>query len=164
VGNYYEVTDHFDIETIRSLVLEAGFWGWVVYIGAFSAGEFVHIPGLVFVAAGILAWGKIVGFFLAYLGAVVSVCFSFVIVRRIGGTAFDTVKNARIQKALAHLADHPVRTVFVLRSMLWMAPPLNYALALTSLRLSHYLIGSALGLILPIALSAYFIDWVVTLF
>jgi hypothetical protein len=44
-----------------------------------------------------------------------------------------------------------LRIVFLLRLLLWMAPPLNYALALSSVCFRRHLIGTALGLLAPIA-------------
>ncbi|MCB9621848.1 MAG: DedA family protein, partial [Sandaracinus sp.] len=58
----------------------------------------------------------------------------------------------------------PVRVVALLRLILWMAPPLNYALAMSAVRFRDYVVGSALGLILPIAAAALFFDWVVATF
>jgi uncharacterized membrane protein YdjX (TVP38/TMEM64 family) len=63
---------------------------------------------------------------------------------------------------LGHLDARPIRTVFALRLVLWLAPALNYALALTRARFRDYAIGSALGLILPVAGAAILFDWLVT--
>ena len=52
-----------------------------------------------------------------------------------------------------------IRTVFLLRLFLWLAPALNYALALTHVKYRDYLIGSALGLIVPVAGAALLFDW-----
>jgi uncharacterized membrane protein YdjX (TVP38/TMEM64 family) len=41
------------------------------------------------------------------------------------------------------------------------APPLNYALAMTGVRFRDHLIGSALGLPLPIAAIALALDWLI---
>jgi uncharacterized membrane protein YdjX (TVP38/TMEM64 family) len=49
------------------------------------------------------------------------------------------------------LDDHPIRTVFLLRLVFWMSPPLNYGLAMTEIRLRDYLVGSGAGLVAPIA-------------
>ena len=43
--------------------------------------------------------------------------------------------------------------------MLWMAPPLNYALAMSKLRFREYIIGSAIGLVIPIALVSLLFEW-----
>lgn len=121
------------------------------------------MPGLVFVVAGILVYGKTVGFVVVLVGAVTSVCFSFFVVRRIGGTPLKTSRNRWLRGMLANLESHPLRTVFVLRLLLWMAPPLNYALALTPVRFSHYAVGSFFGLILPLAGATLLFDWLITL-
>ena len=163
IGSYYDVEERIDAQAIRELVLDAGAWGWLIYFAVFSGGEFLHIPGLVFVAAGILVYGQVFGFGLAFIASVISVSFSFIVVRRIGGTPLEGARNPRLQKALVHLDKRPVRTVLVLRLFLWMAPPLNYALALTRLRFRDYLVGSALGLLLPVAMASYFFDWLITL-
>jgi len=162
LGSYYDLAERVDIEAIRTLIAGAGLWGWIVYVAVFAGGEFVHIPGLVFVAAGIVVYGKAVGLGLAYIAAVISVCFSFVVVRYIGGVPLQQAQNPMIRKALGHLESHPVRTIAILRLVFMMAPVLNYALALTPVRMRDYFWGSAIGLTLPIALAALLFDWLIT--
>ena len=159
VGRYFGVTENVNAQSIREFVHGAGAWGWALYMAVFAGGEFVHVPGMVFVVAGILVYGKVLGFGLAWLASVVSVGFSFVVVRRIGGTPLGTVNKPWLKRILSHLDDRPIRTVALLRLMLWLAPPLNYALALTKVRFRDYLIGSALGLIAPVAGVAILFDW-----
>jgi uncharacterized membrane protein YdjX (TVP38/TMEM64 family) len=125
----------------------------------FTGGELLHVPGMVFVAAGILAYGRAVGFFVVLAAAIVSVCTAFLLVRTVGGRALAGVERPFVRRALAHLDAHPVRTVFLLRLVLWLAPPLNYALALTNLRFRDYLAGSVLGLIAPVGGAALLFDW-----
>lgn len=162
-GSYLDLADTFDAQGMRQLVLDSGPWGWAVYVVTFAAGEFLHVPGLVFVATGILVYGKLIGFGIAMAGALVSVSFSFLVVRRIGGTPLADVRYRWFQGMLQRLHKHPIRTVFLLRLALWLAPALNYALALTPVRFRDYLIGSALGLVLPIAGAAWLIDWILTI-
>jgi len=75
----------WDAEGVRKHIEEAGIWGFFFYMGIFAGGESIHIPGIVFVGAGIVAYGKLLGFLLAFIASVVSVCTSFVVVRAIGG-------------------------------------------------------------------------------
>jgi uncharacterized membrane protein YdjX (TVP38/TMEM64 family) len=159
VGRYTGVAENVDAESIRELIRSAGVWGWALYIATFAGGEFIHIPGMVFVLAGILIYGQVVGFGLAWMASVVSVCFSFVVVRRLGGTPLANVEKPWVKRILGRLNAQPIRTVVVLRLVLWLAPPLNYALALTNVRFRDYLIGSALGLIAPVAGVAILFDW-----
>jgi uncharacterized membrane protein YdjX (TVP38/TMEM64 family) len=48
---------------------------------------------MVFVAAGILVYGKVIGFGLALTASVISVCFSFVVVRLLGGTPLGEIDS-----------------------------------------------------------------------
>ncbi|MBO6939067.1 MAG: VTT domain-containing protein [Deltaproteobacteria bacterium] len=152
-------TDRFTLEGIRETIAGAGLWGFAIFIGAFAVGELLHVPGFLFVAAAVLAYGRLAGGAAAYVGAVVSVVVSFAVVRAVGGRALGGLKNARVRKILDRLEERPVRVVAILRLLLWMAPPLNYALALSPVRFRDYLIGSAVGLVVPIALASAFLDW-----
>jgi uncharacterized membrane protein YdjX (TVP38/TMEM64 family) len=158
-GKYTGVADDVDAERVRELMAAAGPWGFALYTAVFAAGEFMHIPGLVFIAAGILFWGQALGFLLALTASVVSVCCSFAVVRLLGGTPLARLDKPWAKRMLARLDDKPIRTVFVLRLCLWLAPPLNYALALTRVSFRDYAIGSALGLILPVAAATLLFDW-----
>jgi uncharacterized membrane protein YdjX (TVP38/TMEM64 family) len=161
-SRYTGIADGLDANVIRNLMNDAGPWGWSLYILVFAGGEFIHIPGMVFVAAGILVYGKVIGFGLALTASVISVCFSFVVVRLLGGTPLGEIDKPWLKLMLGHLDARPIRTVFALRLVLWLAPALNYALALTRVRFRDYAIGSALGLILPVAGAAILFGWLVT--
>ena len=151
LGKVTGLTAYLTTERIRTLVQSAGWWGALLLIALFCVGELVHIPGFVFVAAAVIAYGRLGGGALGYVGALCSVSVSFFIVRGVGGKPLGAIKWRFVQRILAQLDEHPVRTVTILRSILWMAPQLNYALALSRVRYRDYLIGSALGLALPVA-------------
>src|SRR6185369_12146746 len=70
---------------VRELVQQAGVAGVGIFLVAFAVGELLHVPGLVFVGAAVLAWGRAGGGAIAYLGALVSVSVSFAVVRGVGG-------------------------------------------------------------------------------
>ena len=154
--------DDFDAERVRQTVLEAGAWGALLFVVLFVVGELIHIPGMVFVAAGILAYGRVVGFGVSLFAALCSVGVSFVVVRAVGGKALAEIERPFVKKLMARLEQRPITTVMILRSILWLAPALNYALALSSIRLRDYLIGSALGLIVPVLAASFLFDWLFT--
>jgi len=52
-----------------------------------------------------------------------------------------------------------VCAVIVLRLALWMAPPVNYLLAMSSVTFRDYALGSAIGLAPPVVAIALFFDW-----
>jgi uncharacterized membrane protein YdjX (TVP38/TMEM64 family) len=150
LGKVTGLTAYLTTERIRTLVVTAGWWGVVLLIALFCVGELVHVPGFVFVAAAVIAYGRLGGGLLGYVGALCSVSVSFFIVRGVGGKPLGAIRWRFVQRILGQLDTHPVRTVTILRSILWLAPQLNYALALSNVRYRDYFIGSALGLALPV--------------
>jgi uncharacterized membrane protein YdjX (TVP38/TMEM64 family) len=151
VGRATGLDAYLSTERIRAITAAAGFWGPIVFVLIFCAGELVHVPGVVFVAAAVVAYGRASGGLLAFVGAVIALSVSFIVVRAIGGTPLRAIRLPLARRLLSQLDAHPVRIVFLLRLLLWMAPPLNYALALSNVRFRSYLVGTALGLLVPIA-------------
>lgn len=149
---------------LREAVVAAGVWGRVLFVAAFCAGELLHVPGLLFVAAGVLLWGRVDGGLFAFGAALASLSVSFGVVRAAGGTALDGVKAGWVKRALARLEARPVLTVALLRAVLALAPPLNVALALAPLRFRDYLVGSAIGLVPPVLLAVLLVDRVAASF
>lgn len=155
--------DNVDPETIRATITEAGAWGVGLFVLLFAVGELVHIPGMVFVAGAVLAYGPLGGFAVGLAGAIFSVTVSFWLVRTFGGQALDKIRWKVVQNILAKLDDRPVTTVVVLRSLLWLAPPLNFALAMSRVKFRDYFVGSALGLLAPVAVMAFFFEHLIGL-
>ncbi len=164
IGHFTGLTEHLTRDNLRSLMDGLGVWGFLLFLVLFAVGEFLHVPGIVFVLAALLAYGRLVGGIAAYLGALGSVSFSFLLVRRVGGQALAHVKRARIAKVLAKLDQHPIATIAVMRVFLFLLPAVNYALAMTRVRFRDYLIGSAIGLILPMIVIALAFEWALSFF
>ena len=152
------LTERIDVETIRAFMDSAGALGFVAFLLAFAVGELLHIPGLVFVGAASVAYGETLGIVAAYLGAIGSVTLSFFVVRLIGGQPLAEVERPFVKRVLRRLDDQPLLTVTVLRFVFWMSPALNYVLAMSNVRYREYLIGSALGLLVPIPIVVLFFD------
>lgn len=154
--------EYADREKLQAVVEEAGPWGVLLFLVAFAVGELMHIPGVVFVAVGMLAFGKVDGSLVSLAGALLSVCVSFAVVRTVGGQPLAAIERPIFRKILDRLVTQPVRTVALLRLIFWMAPPLNYALAMSNVKFRHYFVGSAIGLVAPVTLAALFLDWLLT--
>jgi uncharacterized membrane protein YdjX (TVP38/TMEM64 family) len=147
----------FTAAGLRETIQAAGAWGALVFIGIFALGQLAHVPGLVFYVASVFAYGRGWGVVVSYFASLVSVSVSFAFVRSIGGQPLAALKNRRMQQLLSKLDERPLLTMFLLRSVFWTAPALNYALALTRVRFTQYLASTAAALILPlIAISALY--------
>jgi uncharacterized membrane protein YdjX (TVP38/TMEM64 family) len=93
-----------------------------------------------------------------YVAAVSSCAFTFVLIRAVGGDALRTLDNRLAVRLLGQLDAHPVRAVALLRIVFQTVPALNYALALSGIRFRSYLVGTLVGLPVPIALYCIFFD------
>lgn len=158
VGRETGIVSGVTTAVVREKVQGAGIWGALAFVAAFSGGLFLHVPGLVFVGAGIAAYGRLLGGLLSFGAAVNAVSVSFLVVRFFGGSPFASMKHPLATRLMTYLDTHPVITVALLRLVLLMSPPLNYALGLSAIRFKDYLAGSALGLALPLTAVSFLFD------
>src|SRR5258706_443135 len=84
-----------------------------------AAAQVAHLPGMAFVVAAVVSWGPALGGLIGWLGAVLAVCASFVVVRSVGGRAPAKLSRPRLEKLLAAVERRPIRTVMVLRMVFW---------------------------------------------
>ena len=124
----------------------------------FALGNLVHIPGWVFLAAAVLALGRTWGALATYVAACLSCLTTFLVVRLVGANALRSMNGRTARRLFARLDAHPVRSVFVLRLMFQTLPALNCALALSGVSLGAYMLGTVLGLPLPILAMTVFFD------
>ncbi len=157
-GKLSGVTDGWTLADVRGRIQAAGALGLLVYLALFTVGELLQVPGMVFVGAALLAWGRVAGFGAALLGALVSLSVTFFLVRAIGGRPLAGLERPLFKKLLARLEQRPVATVALLRVVLWLGAPLNYALALSPISYRSYLLGSFLGLLPPLLVAAVIVE------
>jgi uncharacterized membrane protein YdjX (TVP38/TMEM64 family) len=149
---------------MRGLVDSWGAWGPVAFVAVSVGGVLFHLPELVFVALGSALFGPARGIAYGWTASVLGASASFLLARYV---LQDVVQRSLVGRApwLARLDErlalHGFSTVLVLRVLLCMAPPLNWALALTRVRFRHYLAASALGVLPGIGLAVYSADRVV---
>ena len=149
---------HFSLQYVHDSFEQNTFVGLLVFSGLFALGNLVQIPGWLFLVAAVLALGRLWGGLATYVAACVSCCTTFWIVRLLGADALREFKGRWGQRIFARLDAHPTQSVFALRLLFQTVPALNVALALSGVRFRSYLVGTLLGLPLPILLYALFFD------
>jgi len=154
--------DHFNLAFIRELILEHRVGGLVLFVLLFSLGNLIQIPGIVFLAAAVVTLDRFWGGVVTYVAAMTSCALTFVIIRALGGDALRTLNNRVAVRILRELDARPIASVALLRVLFQTAPALNYALAMSGIKLRKYLVGTLLGLPLPIALYCIFFDLLAT--
>ena len=151
--------DHFSLSFMRELILQHRAGGLVLFVVLFALGNLIQIPGWIFLAAAVLALGRLWGGAVTYAAAVASCIFTFVTIRALGGDALRLLENRVAVRILRELDAHPVTSVALLRILFQTVPALNYALALSGIRFRDYLVGTLIGLPAPIAVYCLFFDF-----
>lgn len=144
-----------DAQRLQEELLALGALAAPVFILFFAVGELLHLPGIVFVLVARHVFGPVTGFFVGYAGAVFALTVSFAVARLLVRAARASKdpwqpRWALLRRVFERLELRPVRNVAVLRLVLWLAPPLTYAIAATRVRGRDHLLGSALGILMPV--------------
>ena len=149
---------NFNLQAVREAFLAHQVLGVLLFVALFSLGNLIHVPGLIFLAAAVLSLGKLGGGLVTYVAASISCMITFGVFRWIGGDALTQLRNPWARKILKSLHARPVRSVILLRTVMQTLPALNISLAMSGIATRHYLLGTLLGLPLPIAFYCVFFD------
>jgi len=163
VFEFSGLRDHFSLEFLRQRIIEHRVGGLLVFVLLFCLGNLIQIPGWIFLAAAVLALGRFWGGIATYFAASVSCAFTFLTIRWVGGDALRKLNNSLVTKLLARLDAQPVRSILLLRVLFQTVPALNYSLAISGVGFRDYLVGTLLGLPLPIMLYCLFFDYLARL-
>lgn len=158
------ILEDADPYRLRALVELWGIWGVSLYLALFCIGLFLYVPGLLFVVAAGLAYGRIGGIPIALLGANLAVTVSFLAVRFVGGTPFERHSHPLLQKILGSLHASPITNIAILRLLFSTSPALNYLLALSAVTPRQHFLGTLIGTLAPVTITVYLTDRLVSLF
>jgi uncharacterized membrane protein YdjX (TVP38/TMEM64 family) len=150
--------ESFTLEAVRQRFAEHQLGGFAIFTALFVLANLVHVPGGFFLAAAVLALGPLWGALTTYVAACISCTVTFVIVRALGADALRQLDHPLARRLFARLDRQPVRSIVLLRLVFHSVPALNYALALSGVKLRHYVAGTMLGLPLPIAVITMLLD------
>ncbi len=146
-------------DDIRAQVTQFGPMGAVVFVGVFVLGNLLHMPALVFITAGAVAFGVLPALVLNMVAASIGAVLNFAYLRRLtGGTGMRGLRNPWVSRILDGIDAHPFRTVLLLRLVFNTSPALSAALAFTSVRFWPYVIGTVLGMFPVVAAVTFGID------
>lgn len=146
-------------ERVVEIAEASGNVGVGLYLLVFAIAEIMQLPGAVFVLAAVAAYGPWFGTFIAYVGMNVASLAVFLFGRLVAGQALAELAHPRVKALMSQVEHAPIRTAFLARGVFFVLPGMGYALALSSIRLRDYLIGSALGLAIPSALTGALGEW-----
>lgn len=149
---------HFTLAYLQQAIRAHLVGGLLIFILGFTLGNLIQIPGWIFLAAAVLALGELWGGIATYIAACVSCVVTFLTIRGLGGNALRKLVSPVAVKLFGRLDAHPIKSILLLRMLFQTLPALNYSLAMSGVGFRAYLIGTLLGLPLPIALYCIFFD------
>jgi len=152
------LNEHFELAALQREIAGHPLGGVLFFVVLFSLGNLLLIPGWVFLAASVYAFGAPLGGLATYAAACVSCVVTFWVIRLLGGDALRRLKNPLALRIFRQLDAAPIRSVVALRMLFQTLPALNGAFAMSGIRFRHYLLGTLLGLPLPIAIYVLFFD------
>lgn len=164
VFEFTGLRDHLNLQYLHDLLVAHKALGLCLFTLVFALGNLIQIPGWIFLAAAVLALGRTMGGMATYVAAVVTCASTFLLIRVIGGNALRQMRGRMVTATLRQLDAHPVRSVALSRLVFQTMPALNYVLAMSGVKFRSYLLGTLLGLPLPIALYCVFFDYLATAF
>lgn len=157
-------------ERIRVMVADLGPLGPVGYILVYVIGIVAHVPGAIFVAAGVLAYGPLGGLALAYAGASAANLICFGLGRlglKVGLAEPATEEHAsghfvvqlRRSRAWSLLASRPILAVTLVRVVFPTTAAVSAMLAFTRVRWLAYAVGSLIGVWPQLAVTVALFSW-----
>lgn len=144
-----------DVDRVRASLESLGNWGPLLYVLAFAFLCPFFVPGIAFVIPGAVVFGYPELLLYSWIGAVGAGIVGFTFARTLGRSFVEKHMPPVLHRYDQRLADNGVRTVILVRLTLFLAPPGHWALGLSRVRLSEFLVGTAIGFIPGIALLTY---------
>ncbi len=147
------------LEGMRTWVDSWGRFGPVAFIGICILGIVLYLPESLLLTFGGALFGGWHAFAYGWIATVIGTTATFLIARYL---ARDYVQRTFIERRDwfrrfdERFSRHGFFWVFFLRTVLGLAPPLNWAVGATSVSFPNYAAGTALGVIPNVAVFVYF--------
>ena len=151
--------DQFDAAALEQWVQDAGLAGPLVFMGIYAIATVFFLPGSVLTLAGGALFGPVLGTFYNLTGATVGAVLAFLVARYLASDWVEQKTGGRLKQLKQGVEGEGWRFVAFVRLVpLFPFNLLNYALGLTRIRLTHYLIATYLFM-LPGAIAYTYLGY-----
>ena len=160
-GGVWVVTHRGDIQpaAIEAWVQGLGVWGPVVFVIVYAGATALFVPGSVFTLTGGALFGPFLGTAVNLAGATLGATAAFLITRLLAADRVRAMVGPRVERIIAGVEEEGWRFVAFTR-LVPLIPynVLNFALGLTRIPVSHYVLTSVLCMI-PATIGYTFLGW-----
>ena len=155
----YIYRDQFNAAALEQWVQEAGLAGPLVFMIIYAIATVFFLPGSVLTLAGGALFGPILGTFYNLTGATIGAVLAFLIARYLASDWVEKKTGGRLKQLKQGVEGEGWRFVAFVRLVpLFPFNLLNYALGLTRIRFSHYLLATYLFM-LPGAIAYTYLGY-----
>jgi uncharacterized membrane protein YdjX (TVP38/TMEM64 family) len=133
-----------------------GPWSLPVAVAAFAALAFVGVPQIMLIAAAVVAFGPVTGFAYSWVGTMVSSLVGFYLGRAAGAATLERFSGESVRRFMELVGRNGFFASFIVR-LVPSAPfiVVNMAAGVTPMRVVNFTLGTALGIVPKIALTAF---------
>lgn len=135
--------DRFDVAALEVWIQDAGIWAPLLFMLVYAVAAVLFLPGSVLTLAGGALFGPVLGTFYNLTGATIGATLAFLIARYLASDWVANKTGGRLKQLVNGVEGEGWRFVAFTRLVpLFPFNLLNYALGLTRIRFSHYLLAT----------------------
>jgi len=151
--------DRLDAAALQQWVQQAGVVAPLLFMTIYAIGTVLFLPGSMLTLAGGALFGPVLGTFYNLTGATIGAVLAFLVARYLASDWVEQKTGGRLKRLTEGVEKEGWRFVAFVRLVpLFPFNLLNYALGLTRVRLSHYLIATYLCM-LPGAMAYTYVGY-----
>lgn len=134
----------------------SGVWSLPVAVVAFAVLAFVGVPQFVLIAAAVVAFGPVAGFTYSWIGTMVSSLVGFYLGRAAGAKVLERFSGEGVRRFMRLVGRNGFFASLIVR-LVPSAPfiVVNMAAGVTPMRVAAFTLGTAIGIVPKIVLTAF---------
>lgn len=145
---YFMNTDTMNIDTLKNLILDSGYFAPLIYIIAFSLVPLTFFPDSLLAILGGTIFGLSRGFLYTSVGALIGGSISFFISRILGQSFVERLENDKLKNIQNLLKDNGFLMILLLRLIpLFPFDLISYGAGLTKISYKDFILGTLIGTI-----------------
>lgn len=143
IGLVISNRQYFDAALLQQWVDQAGLAGPIIFMLIYAIGSVLFLPGSVITLAGGALFGPVLGTLYNLTGATLGATLAFLIARYLAADTVEQKSAGRLKQLKQGVENEGWRFIAFVRLVpLFPFNLLNYALGLTRIKLSHYIVAS----------------------
>lgn len=148
IFKYQRFFQHINIRSLRKYILSFGPFSFLALLLIYSLKPFVVVfPAVLLTVLAGNIFGPVKGFILSMAGVFFSSTLAFYLSKSIGKPFVDKITRGKLLKLDDNIEAYGFKIIFLMRlSTLFPIDPLSYAVGLTKMKYSDFILGTLLGL------------------